>query len=210
MSKISKNTRSFKPHEIITDDITGIKAEILGPKDKGSYPVLLWNQTHIPTLGRLKSLPKNESEQDDYAEKMRAALKDSWREVMKKKPSPNTRLFTLKSGREIKVTTVKNDATGKYRKRKASRKRRKRGGVTVPRIGIVPLGGLCDVNEDCQLGLQCRPDPSYIIDTIKTCRERDNSRKRRTKRKSRKRKSRKRRKSRRKSRRRKRRTKRRR
>ena len=128
MSKISKNTHSFKPHEIIIDDITGIKAEILGPKDKGSYPVLLWNRTHIPTLGRLKSLPKNDSEQEEYAAKMRAALKDSWREIAKrKKKSPLTKTYTLKSGREIKVTTVRNDARRKSRKkRKGGRKSRRK------------------------------------------------------------------------------------
>ena len=127
----------------------------------------------------------------------------------KPKSSPRSKKVRLKSGREITVTTTKNSAKGRSR-------RRKRGGVSVPAIGLVPLGGLCDVNEDCQLGLQCSPDPSYIIDTIKTCRNlnRNDGRKRRTKRKRRKsrRKSRrrKRRKTRRKSRRRKRRTKRRR
>ena len=128
MSKKSKNL-SLNTHEIITDDITGIKAEILGPKENGYYPVLLWDREHIPTLGRLKSLPKDESEQEKYAEKMRHALKDSWKKVMKKKSPSRTRLFTLKSGREVKITTTRNTARGKYRKskkRKGGRKSRRR------------------------------------------------------------------------------------
>ena len=69
----------------ITDDVTGIKAEILGPKDNGYYPVLLWDDKHVPTLGRLRSLPKSheKEEQTKYAENMRSALNDTWKKVEK-------------------------------------------------------------------------------------------------------------------------------
>jgi hypothetical protein len=201
MSKVSleRGTR-------ITDDVTGIKAEILGPKDNGYYPVLLWDDKHVPTIGRLRSLPKSheKQEQTEYAENMRSALKDTWKNVVKfKKSSPKSKKVRLKSEREITVTT-KNSAKGRSR-------RRKRGGVSVRPIGRVPLGQPCDVNEDCQLGLQCVGDPYISItgnNNIKKCRRLNDSRKRRKpRRKSRRRK---RRKSRRKSRRRKRRTRRRR
>ena len=71
----------------ITDDVTGIKAEILGPKDNGYYPVLLWDDKHVPTLGRLRSLPKSheKEEQTKYAENMRSALNDTWKKLKNSK-----------------------------------------------------------------------------------------------------------------------------
>ena len=123
MSKVSleRGTR-------ITDDVTGIKAEILGPKDNGYYPVLLWDEKHVPTIGRLRSLPKSheKQEQTEYAKNMRSALKDTWKNVVKfKKSSPKSKKVILKSGREITVTTTKNSAKGRSRRRKRRKSRRK-------------------------------------------------------------------------------------
>ncbi len=109
----------------ITDDETRITAEILGPKDNGYYPVLLWDEKHVPTIGRLRSLPKSheKEEQTEYAKNMRSALKDTWKNVVKfKKSSPRSKKVILKSGKVVTVTSVRNNARGK------SRKRRKRKG----------------------------------------------------------------------------------
>lgn len=142
---------SFSPKTIITDDQTGIKAEILGKKDSktNDYPVLIWDKHHIPTLSRLPSIDENPKKQDEYAKKMKSALKDSWnsKKIVKvktpkvktpvnhflpSKRSPSkttTKEYTLKSGRKVRVTTVKrktNQRGGKQSRRKRTRKRRRR------------------------------------------------------------------------------------
>ena len=143
---------SLTPNTIITDDETGIKAEILGKKDSktNDYPVLIWDKHHIPTLSRLPSIEENIKKQDEYAKKMKSALKDSWssKKIVKVKtpkvktpvnhflpskrsPSKTTQVKILKSGRKIKVTTVRHRGGGKSRrKRRQSRRKRVHGSCT--------------------------------------------------------------------------------
>lgn len=144
---------SLSPKTIITDDHTGIKAEILGKKDSktNDYPVLIWDKKHIPTLSRLPSIEVDPKKQDKYAEKMKSALNDSWnsKKIVKVKtpkvktpvnhflpskrnPSKTiTKVYTLKSGRKVRVTTVRQRGGKRSRrKRRRSRRRRVHGSCT--------------------------------------------------------------------------------